>query len=215
MISHPRETLFVHIPKTGGQSIETVFLQDLGLTWQDRGALCLGHNDDRSRGPEKLAHLYASEYVALGHIDAKRFARYYKFAVVRHPYTRALSEYRYRAGALARRGQGRGQGHELPDLTRFLNADISDDYSDLSRHLVPQLRYVQDAQGRVLVDRVLRFEDLSRQIAPVLLRIFGGARALPHRNKSPRLPQVALTPDQKKRIFHRYRADFEAFGYAP
>ncbi len=211
MISHPRETLFVHIPKTAGQSVETVFLRDLGLNWAERGALSLGHNDDPARGPEKLAHLYASEYVALGHIGADRFARYFKFAIVRHPFDRALSEYRYRAAALARRGAGR----RMPGLDAFFDTDAGDGYSDLSRHLVPQVRYVLDAQGRCLVDRVLRFEDLARQIAPVFTRIFGSARPLPHRNKSPRDGGVTLTAAQRERLYQRYRDDFRAFGYVP
>jgi hypothetical protein len=32
MISHPHRTLFVHIPKCGGQSVEHAFLNALSLT---------------------------------------------------------------------------------------------------------------------------------------------------------------------------------------
>ncbi|SFT89350.1 sulfotransferase family 2 domain-containing protein [Sedimentitalea nanhaiensis] len=211
MISHPRETLFVHIPKTGGQSVETVFLRDLGLSWRERDTLLLRHNDDRAKGPEKLAHLYASEYVALGHLEADRFARYLKFTIVRHPFDRVLSEYRYRAAAMQRRSAGR----DMPDLDAFLQTDSSDEYSDLSRHLVPQVRYIRDAQGRCLVDEVLRFEDLAQQIAPLFTRIFGAVRALPHHNKSAQNAEMRLTAAQKEQVFLRYRADFEAFDYAP
>ena len=31
MISHPHECIFVHVPKTGGQSVEAVFQAALGL----------------------------------------------------------------------------------------------------------------------------------------------------------------------------------------
>lgn len=214
MISHPRETLFVHIPKTGGQSVETVFLKDLGLGWQDRTALLLRHNKDRTAGPEKLAHLYADEYVALGHIPADRFASYLKFTIVRHPYDRAISEYRYRAAAQARRGaDGKRIGFD-----DFLRGDFADDYRDVSRHMVPQVRFVQDARGRCLVDHVLRFESLGRDIAPLFARIFGQARPLPHKNRSTGVPAMAsdsLTPGQKEALQDWYRADFKAFGYAP
>lgn len=206
MISHAHKTLFVHIPKTGGQSVESVFLNDLGLAWRDRAALLLRQNDDRKAGPQKLAHLYADEYVARGHLAAGDFDRYLKFAIVRHPYQRALSEFRYRAEAAAKRGQ-------VLELDTFLNTAITEDYSDSARHLVPQVRYVFDAQGRRLVVRVLRFEHLAENIAPVFRDVFGENRRLPHKNRSRVGLDITLSPAQADMLFDRYRADFEAFGY--
>ncbi|WP_316779475.1 sulfotransferase family 2 domain-containing protein [Sedimentitalea todarodis] len=206
MISHAHKTVFVHIPKTGGQSVETVFLNDLDLAWRDRAVLLLRQNANPRMGPQKLAHLYADEYVALGHMLAEDFDRYLRFAIVRHPYERALSEFRYRAGAAAKRGQ-------VLELDIFLNTEIKDDYSDGSRHLVPQVRYVTDARGRVLVDRVLRFERLAQDIAPVFRKIFGRDRRLPHKNRSRVGLDARLSPVQADMLFERYRADFEAFGY--
>ena len=46
MISHKHKTIFVHIPKTGGQSVESVFIEDEGLTWDTRAPLLLRRNDD-------------------------------------------------------------------------------------------------------------------------------------------------------------------------
>ena len=207
MISHPRETLFVHIPKTGGQSVEGVFLQDMKLGWKDRGTLCMGQNDDPAFGPEKLAHLFGSEYVGRGHITQGLFDRYLKFAIVRHPYDRLVSEYRYRAGAQRRRG--------IPVLgfDDFLGLQFNEDYSDRARHMVPQVRFVMDQTGACIVDHVLRFETLARDIAPLFKRIFGTALALPHRNRSPVGPPHDLKAAQKALIYDRYRADFRAFGY--
>ncbi|MEP3330897.1 sulfotransferase family 2 domain-containing protein [Sedimentitalea sp.] len=206
MISHAHKTVFVHIPKTGGQSIETVFLDDLGLAWRDRAALMLRQNNNRNAGPQKLAHLYTDEYVARGHMVAKDFDRYLKFSIVRHPFDRALSEFRYRVGAAAKRGQ-------VLDLDDFLNSGASDDYLDSARHLVPQVRYVKDLQGRCLVDHVLRFEHLAQDIGPVFREIFGGDRRLPHKNRSQTGLDACLSAAQADLLYDRYRADFEAFGY--
>jgi hypothetical protein len=208
MISHSRETIFVHVPKTGGQSVETVFLDDLGLGWNDRAALLLRHNDDPARGPEKLAHLFAGEYVSRGHIDREAFDRYLKFAVVRHPFDRILSEYRYRAAAQARRGG-------KLELETFLAQEEPGEFSDLARHRLPQVRFLMDRDGRCLVDHVLRFETLAQDIVPIFERVFGQLRSLPHRNRSGGNRNIALTASQKDRLADRYRADFEAFGYAP
>ena len=57
MISHPHRTVFVHIPKCGGQSIETAFLADLGLGWKSRAPLLMGANDRPELGPPRLSHL--------------------------------------------------------------------------------------------------------------------------------------------------------------
>lgn len=64
MICHPYRCVFVHVPKTAGMSIEHVFLGLQGLTWEKRSALLLRHNDDPAKGPPRLSHLKASEYVS-------------------------------------------------------------------------------------------------------------------------------------------------------
>src|SRR5437764_11835271 len=104
MISHKYRTIFVHIPKTGGQSVENVFLTLHGLTWETREPLLLRPNSDRNLGPSQLAHLRAKEYVACGHIDQENFDSYFKFAFVRNPWERIVSGYHY----YGRRGEKAG-----------------------------------------------------------------------------------------------------------
>ncbi len=214
MISHARETLFVHIPKTGGQSVEMVFLEDQGLSWRDRQWLLLRHNKNRAAGPQKLAHLFASEYVSRGHITPERFARYRKFTIVRHPYDRILSEYQYRVAAQKRRKDA----GDILGFDDFLAIDFSDDYLDLSRHLIPQTRYVTGPRGDILVDSILRFETLAQDTARLFVEVFGKNRPLPHRNRTTAKTIMSanmLSKSQKALLYDRYHTDFEAFGYAP
>jgi hypothetical protein len=82
MICRPYNSLFVHVPKTAGQSIEQFFMDLLGLDWkEDREALYLQNNDDPALGTEKLAHLSASEYVDCGHVTQQEFSGFFKFTV--------------------------------------------------------------------------------------------------------------------------------------
>lgn len=61
--------LFVHVPKTAGQSVEQFFMNRLGLDWEkDREVVLLNNNPDPARGTQKLAHMTASEYIQLGYL---------------------------------------------------------------------------------------------------------------------------------------------------
>jgi len=201
MLSHRFQTIFVHVPKTAGQSIETIFLKQHGLTWRMRGELLLRANSDRSAGPQRLAHLYAREYVACGHVPAHDFSRYFKFAVVRNPYARAISEYRFRVP------------HGARSFHSFLGAIPSDDHDDRARHMAPQVNFVCDRSGRVLVDRILRYETLQEEIGPVFERIFGEQQRLPHINRAPSGQTVELCSQEARLVYRRFEADFDFFGY--
>lgn len=208
MISHEHKVIFVHIPKTGGQSVEQMFLDDLGLTWGARAPLLLRPNGDRAAGPKRLAHLYADEYVRLGYISQEAFDSYFKFAVVRHPCDRLVSEYLYRF-------QNKPFWRR-PSVPRFLRQTFETDYSDHARHIVPQVRYIMDGQGQVLVDRVIKFENMRDEVERLSERFFGERRVLPHRNKTgagnaARKAQLRMRMQQE--VSRVFKADFEAFGY--
>lgn len=213
MLSRHHKTIFVHIPKTGGQSVAQAFLDDLGLSWDERGALLMRRGDVGQ--PERLAHLYAREYVDLGFVTQSEFDAFTKFAVIRHPYARMVSEYIYRMGAVDWLAQYL-RPWQARRFERFVALEFDDPLSDAARHFAPQVYYVLDAEGRFLVDHLVDQAQMAAGLAPVFQAAFDREVALPRRNvkrEAPGFTADVLSQAQKDMIWQRYRDDFEAFGF--
>ena len=181
MICNQDKCLFVHIPKAAGQSVESVFVQRSGLTWETRSTLLLKPNHNSDKGPPRLAHLMASEYVGLGYMSPDEFAQYFKFSFVRNPWSRLVSEYNYR------RMQGVEQYQQ--EFKRFLFEEFpkacADDYAtsqDYYRHVIPQWKFLYDENGKCLVDFIGKFESLQQDFDQVCQQLSIPQTMLPHKN---------------------------------
>lgn len=177
MISKQENCLFIHIPKTAGQSVETVFLERAGLSWGHRADLLLKPNSNPRKGPPRLAHLTAREYVELGYLSEEEFNRLYKFTVVRNPWDRLVSEYTYQR-----------YPYSFKDfIFKHFPQPGEDDYQRHHghyRHVIPQADFVCDAGGNLLMDYVIKFEQLQQGFDEVTKALTGEALQLPHKNKT-------------------------------
>lgn len=190
MISHQHRCIFVHIPKCGGQSTETLFLRDLGLTWEQRAPLLMRPAVAGELGPPMLAHLLARDYVGLRHVSQELFDAYLKFTVVRDPLARAESTYRYlKLDVLM--GFDRFAQEYLPA------AATQPDHL-MHWFLRPQVDFLHDDDGALLVDRVILLEDLDAEM-PELARSLGVAdTVVPRVNVS----QEKSLRDQARTVYH-------------
>ncbi len=217
--------LFVHIPKTAGKSIESYFLGLLGLRWEDRAPLLLRANDDPTRGPERLAHMTAREYVELGYLTQDQFDSAFRFAFVRNPWARLVSEYRYRKHYL-RFGFRDFVLHQLPQ------ASMRDTY----RHIVPQSEFLLDNNGELSVNYVGRFENLQADFNEVCNLLKLNPVTLPHVDDGSGAALTALDrvrellgmrkeaahnhysgyydAETRGRVAELYAQDIEVFGYS-
>lgn len=232
MLCHAYRCVFIHVPKTAGISIEHVFLDLMGLTWETRAPLLLRHNDDPAKGPPRLAHLKATEYVSCGHMTQAEFDAYFKFSFVRNPWDRIVSEYKYR-----------GYPAWLDFKTYLFRHLPRPGFTDTYCHIVPQCDFLFDAAGTPAADFVGRYESLQADFDTVCARLGIPERPLPHANRSLEgQPPIRTLNDVKKRlrrllwnlesrhvfphysqfyddesreyVAHLYRKDIEAFGYA-
>jgi hypothetical protein len=225
MISHHHKAIFVHIPKCAGQSVETVFLNDLGLTWETRAPLLLRPNDQETLGPPRLAHLTAAEYVGCRYTPKSMFDAYYRFAVVRDPWARTVSLYKHLDLNLTFR----------EFVLDWLPGQFASRAWKGSYWFVrPQCDFVM-SDGVQLVEKLLRFERLAEEFATVAT-VLGLGAPLPHINRSGNRPSRGRrwrgVLGRQRRNSHQlwtdyydgetvsgierlYAADAKAFGYSP
>jgi len=187
MISHPHRCIFVHIPKVAGQSVESFFLNLLGLQWDERAPLLLRPKTtaDAQGVPERLAHLTAEQYVKFKYIDNKLFNQYFKFSFVRNPYARAVSLYKY-MGFDSWCKFERFTSKELPKLF----------HSEKRFFVAPQYEYLFPEESSIeadcLVDFVGYFEEIDKDFSLVLNFLHLNQGKLPHINASGKHKRISI-----------------------
>ncbi|MCA3554398.1 sulfotransferase family 2 domain-containing protein [Aestuariivirga sp.] len=223
MISHFHRTVFVHIPKCGGQSVEQAFLTDLGLSWELRAPLLLRPNDDPRLGPPRLAHLLARDYASYCYLSPELFASYYSFAVLRDPAARALSLYNYLRIA--------GPDQRPIDVDTFLFKWLArqlacgnagpEQQNAASNHfhfVRPQVDFVTAPDGGVMVKDLFMLERLKNRFPEIQAKA-SLKSPLQHRNKSAQLiTPNDLAPRHLDFIREVYAADYAfiaSFGGGP
>ena len=88
---------------------------------------------------------------------------------------------------------------------------VSQETANLLIHVRPQTQYLHDATGRLLVDDVLRFENLGEELDRLLEPL--GLTSSFVRPPRPRRLSDHLGPDEIRLINEIYALDFERFAY--
>ena len=191
MISHDKKCIFIHIPKCGGTSVEDVIWpKDQGRTEQDlwMGFVTRFENKYQTGG---LQHLLA--WQVRDEVGRDVFGAYYKFAFVRNPWDRIVSQFAYM--------------QQRPDLMDYLGMTSETEFKSylelirLKEHVqwMPQVQFLLDHDRSVLVDRIGRLEDFNEDCAQIFAVLGLNLDHLPgHVNRS------------KRQSFRHYYSDREA-----
>jgi sulfotransferase famil protein len=206
MISHVYRCIFVHIPRTGGSSIEDIIWPDGRSTSDLWMGFAAPHRNKYQTGG--LQHLTARHIRS--EVGERIFQSYFKFTVVRNPWDKAVSQFAYMA--------------TRPDLRDFIGLPDGSDFPTylctighkLHVQWAPQLDFILDADGTLLVDAVIRFETLTRDL-PLLLKRLGVEvpQTLPHVNASKRLADHRGYYDAESKLLLStyYEKDLAYFRY--
>lgn len=214
-VSHELKTIFVHIPKTAGTSIEAVLgmhgkKEDIGIVPYFSQEVDREHLYGRD-----LQHLTAEQIRTVLEDDAL-FRAYFKFAIVRNPWDRLVSTCAWSDQKWAR-GQ-RLTREEFDEQVRSLHARFSAAKSSgtslsVPPHLYPQINYLVDAGQNLLVDFVARYERLAEDWKHISRRL-GVTAELPIRMKSHHESyREYYTEETREMAGQLYAADVMAFEY--
>lgn len=210
MISHERRCIFIHIPKCAGSSIEDAIWgpDRSGRSPEDlwMGAIAPYRNKYQTGGLQHLlAHQVRTE------VGDEVFGSYFRFAVVRNPWDRAVSQYLY----LKRHRElqtfyGLGRWVSFSGYLRRLK-EVGPIFHCQSTE---QWRFLLDDHDSMLVDELVRFEAIGEGYDKVASRL-GVTAALPHARKSPnRKPYGAYyNAWSRETVGKLYAKDVELFGY--
>ena len=173
LISDRHEFIFVQMRKVASTSMQTILRP-----------LCIPRPDGRIAHLKSRARLEWDyhKYVFRTHEDilaakqrmgAEKFAHYFKFAFVRNPWERLVSEYEY---ILRHPEHGRyARVRSLKNLHEFIRMQIP-------RRDAYQINMLCDKKGRLLVDFVGKLENLQNDWQTACALACIPYQPLPHRN---------------------------------
>lgn len=178
---------FVHINKCGGTSIEKF----LGI-------------------PKK--HETAQQII--NEIGFERWKSIYSFSVIRHPYSKVVSHYKYRTGT-----NQTELGENSIDINTWIKLSYGEKhvkYYDNPLMFAPCLHWIT-LGDEIIVDRVTKLEKLNEEWESICLDIGKKFSPLPHANKTSSSDidsaYSLLNCDSLKIIKDHFQQDFIKFNY--
>eukprot|EP00924_Labyrinthula_sp_SR-Ha-C_P014765 snap_masked-scaffold_43-processed-gene-0.28-mRNA-1 protein AED:1.00 eAED:1.00 QI:0/0/0/0/1/1/2/0/282 len=226
----------IHVTKTGGTSLEAIS-KEQGLDWgyekREKIYRNLRHTDKNTRQKCEDAEWHLPQYLFTE--DPYESNTKDTFIVVRNPYERMISEYRWEVGYYKKNMKTERKknkkfydfvekigGFEKMSTTRALNEYLKEKLRKTRQfctHYREQATYLfhPKEKQKLLVDHVLRFEDLDSDFDVLrgLYKISGSTRNV--RKQQPIVDFSYgindLLPETKELIYNFYLADFLVFGY--
>lgn len=171
MVSHYYKCIFIHIPKSAGTSIKALLCQKESGGSNSHPSFFQIPDEFRFEPP--APHLRAIDYLKYGLVNQTTFDSYYKFAFVRNPWDRIVSEYKFRR-----------HSHKYDFKSFLLHHFPVPVWSDEYCHILPQYDFLFDNQGNLLVDFVGKYENLKNDFNIVCEKLGITQKNLPHKNKS-------------------------------
>lgn len=217
-VYHRSRLVHIHIPKTGG----TAITEQLGKIDPptDHHHSWIGSRYQGGRWFE-YQHLSLRELDALSDVD---LADYFVVAVVRDPYQRLLSDYRWRNSISAAYPNAPILPFDSFDtFIKSIPQDINENFdrhiqtsdqawANFLIHVRPQYQYLLSSNKGQQIDHLIRFETIVSDMKPLFQRL-GAENTIIKDTPRPDLKQQ-YTLEQIEILNDIYQVDFSTFGYS-
>ena len=214
MVIKELKCVYVHIPKTGGTSIEKIFYEILhkekpSMTSRSDFEYFLGWD-----GEHKLWMQHATMQ-QINDLYEKDVSEYFKFAFVRNPYERAVSDWKFLRGRSNKKWRSK-------TFLKYLNCDgyfkrmLSDKKNKSTRidHTYSQFDFLYSKDGKCLVDFIGKFENLQEDFNTICDKMGIARKTLPYSKKQKYKNYTEYYDDETREIVaEKYAKDIEYFGY--
>ena len=199
--NHKKKLIFVHIPKTGGTTIENVMELD-------KGHIGCGFGEFNGKA---LQHLTFHEIKKI--LGDETFDKYEKISIYRNPISRMVSEYYW----CEIPGIGHKDGQDFDSFLDYVEKCVRNEnfnetiYHD---HFIPQHKFVFDDNDKLVVDKLFNFDDfdsIDKYFSEKYDYHIENKKCL----KNARSDKIELNTQQKRRIYNIYKKDFELFNIDP
>ena len=188
MINSQHKFIFIHIPKTGGTSIEKAFNQH----------------------PVVQKHRTMTQYENMLHANIDQ---YFLFSVIRNPWDRMVSYWNWRQGKYWAPIDGKMS--IFSEWLRYITSlDLNKESSnDFKMAISSQFTSLKNKNNKIIVD-LIRFENLQNDFDTVCEKIGIPQQQLPHYNKTNHKHYTEYYTNETKQIVaEKYAKDIEYFGY--
>lgn len=200
MLAQSRRFLFVHVPKTGGNSIQNI-LRDYS---EDEIVCAEEHQDGVERFELRNAAFGFSKHSPLSgyknELPSDLYGLLRKYACVRNPWERAISFY--------------FSPH------RKVTSFSREAFADFIATVPPMTHYLRESEGQPLAsipgnfDHLIRFEDIQGGFDILCEQLDIPRQALPVRNKSARDGVREYYDEDTTELVRRlFLEDIQLFGY--
>ena len=206
MISHSLKTIFIHIPKTGGTSVENLLWPNISTRTKNdfwMGFVDPYHNKYQTGG---LQHLLAKQI--LQEIGDAIFSEYYKFSIVRNPWRKSVSQF---VNMLIRKDL-RDFINMKSDTTfiEYLNLILQKDHVQWK----PQTDFILDDNGEMLIDDYYKLEDIKKNYSKLSKKTSANFNFLPHANEGNYYSfKDYYNKESIEIVSEIYKSDIDFFNY--
>ena len=192
-VSHEKKIIFVHVPRTGGSTLDYLFSHKNWDYW--------GGDPNSDKHPDHFSALQIKEC-----IGDKRFNSYFKYAFVRNPYDRFVSNFRISHGLLP--------NHErVNDFKLFCNRiyDIVKSKRDIMYQTSTEMLYIN---GELAMDYVGRYENYVNDVKTICNKLNQDITNIPKENASGSyITSQYYDQECYDIVYDLYADDFKNFNY--